>query len=200
MHRHLIPKFVGAVVLLTAFGGGAAYAFTASNTVQGSNAGEGNAAVSGYNVYNIEYAGVPAVGNPDTAGCQSPSCNTGGGPSSIGTMVWLNAPTVGGLTEQDGVQYVAFQLAPDNAHWAAVQLYNAAGTVTGGGGASSCSEHTTPISTPGFYDPAFGEGFFTSGAGIWICDVHATSADSQVTSGGAVPVSDISYIDVEAAQ
>jgi hypothetical protein len=193
MHRHLIPKFVGVVVLLTAFGGGAAYAFTASNTVNASNAGEGSAAVSGYNVYNIEYSGVQGVGDP----AYNP---TGNGPSATGTMVYLNAPTVGGLTEQDGVQYVAFQLAPDNAHWAAVQLYNAAGTVTGGGGASSCSEHTTPISTPGFYDPAFGEGFFTSGAGIWICDVHATSADSQVTSGGAVPVSDISYIDVEAAQ
>jgi hypothetical protein len=193
MHRHLIPKFVGVVVLLTAFGGGAAYAFTASNTVNASNAGEGSAAVSGYNVYNIEYSGVQGVGDP----AYNP---TGNGPSATGTMVYLNAPTVGGLTEQDGVQYVAFQLAPDNAHWAAVQLYNAAGTVTGGGGSSSCSEHTTPISTPGFYDPAFGEGFFTSGAGIWICDVHATSADSQVTSGGAVPVSDISYIDVEAAQ
>ena len=184
---------MGVVVLLTAFGGGAAYAFTASNTVNASNAGEGSAAVSGYNVYNIEYSGVQGVGDP----AYNP---TGNGPSATGTMVYLNAPTVGGLTEQDGVQYVAFQLAPDNAHWAAVQLYNAAGTVTGGGGASSCSEHTTPISTPGFYDPAFGEGFFTSGAGIWICDVHATSADSQVTSGGAVPVSDISYIDVEAAQ
>ena len=193
MHRHLIPKVVGAVVLLTALGGGAASAFTASNTVAPSFAGEGSAAVSGYNVYNIEYAGVQGVGDPAYN-------STGNGLSATGTMVYLNEPTVGGLTEQDGVQYVAFQLAPDNAHWAAVQLYNAAGTVTGGGGASSCSEHTTPISTPGFYDPAFGEGFFTSGAGIWICDVHATSADSQVTSGGAVPVSDISYIDVEAAQ
>jgi hypothetical protein len=206
MHRHLIPKFVGAVVLLTAFGGGAAYAFTASNTVQGSNAGEGNAAVSGYNVYNIEYAGVPAVGNPDTAGCQSPSCNTGGGPSSIGTMVWFaNPPTVGGLTEQDGVQYVAFQLAPDNAHWAAVQLYNAAGTVTGGGGASSCTEKTSPTANPAFWggdqgNGTLGEGSFDSTAGIWICNVHATAAGIQGTAGGPVPVSDISYIDVEAAQ
>ena len=198
MHRHLIPKFVGAVVLLTAFGGGAAYAFTASNTVQGSNAGEGKAAVSGYNVYNIEYAGVQGVGDP----AYNP---TGNGPSATGTMVYLNAPTVGGLTEQDGVQYVAFQLAPDNAHWAAVQLYNAAGTVTGGGGASSCTEKTSPTANPAFWggdqgNGTLGEGSFDSTAGIWICNVHATSADSQVTSGGAVPVSDISYIDVEAAQ
>jgi len=145
MHRHLIPKFVGVVVLLTAFGGGAAYAFTASNTVNASNAGEGSAAVSGYNVYNIEYSGVAGVGNPT----YNP---TGNGLSQTGSMVWLNAPTVGGLTEQDGVQYVAFQLTPDNAHWAAVQLYNAGATVIGGGGASQCSEHATATSTPGFYD------------------------------------------------
>jgi|GEM_PF-2462223 len=194
MHRHLIPKVVGAIVLLTALGGGAASAFTASNTVGASNAGEGSAAVSGYSVYNIEYAGVTGVGDPT----YNP---TGNGPSQTGSMVWLNGPTVAGISEQDGVQYVAFQLNPDNAHWAAVQLYNAGGTVIGGGGASSCSEHTTPTSTPGFYDPAFGEGTFNAGAGIWICDVHATPAGSMGGSGGgAVPVSDISYIDVEAAQ
>jgi hypothetical protein len=180
---------LGGAVAIAACG----FAYMASNTVSASSAGEGAAAVSGYNVYNIEYAGVAGVGNP----AYNP---TGNGPSAVGTMVYLNAPTVGGLTEQDGVQYVAFQLTPDNAHWAAVQLYNAAGTVTGGGGASSCSEHPTTTSTPGFYDSTLGEGFFTSGVGIWICDVHATSADSQVTLGGAVAVSDISYIDVEAAQ
>ena len=48
MHRHLIPKCVGVVVLLTAFGGGAAYAFTAGNTVNASLAGEGAGAVSGF--------------------------------------------------------------------------------------------------------------------------------------------------------
>jgi hypothetical protein len=198
MHRHLIPKFVGVVVLLTAFGGGAAYAFTASNTVNASNAGEGSAAVSGYNVYNIEYSGVQGVGDP----AYNP---TGNGPSATGTMVYLNAPTVGGLTEQDGVQYVAFQLAPDNAHWAAVQLYNAAGTVTGGGGASSCTEKTSPTANPAFWggdqgNGTLGEGSFDSTAGIWICNVHATAAGIQGTAGGPVPVSDISYIDVEAAQ
>jgi hypothetical protein len=195
MHRHLIAKIVGAVVLLTALGGGAASAFTASNTVGASNAGEGSAAVSGYTVYNIEYAGVTGVGDPT----YNP---TGNGPSQTGSMVYLNGPVVGGLSEQDGVQYVAFQLSPDNAHWAAVQVYNAAGVVTGGGGASSCSEHATPTSTPGFYDPAFGEGTFNSASGIWICDIHATAegAGGPGGAGGAVPVSDISYIDVEAAQ
>ncbi|MGO9148658.1 MAG: hypothetical protein ACLQFX_03105 [Acidimicrobiales bacterium] len=60
MHRHLIPKFVGAVVLLTALGGGAAYAFTASNTVPATYAGEGTGVVSGYTVYNIHYTGLTA--------------------------------------------------------------------------------------------------------------------------------------------
>jgi hypothetical protein len=195
MHRHLIPKFVGAVVLLTALGGGAAYAFTASNTVNASNAGEGSAAVSGYNVYNIEYAGVAGVGDPTYA-------PTGNGLSQTGSMVYLGAPTVGGISEQDAVQYVAFQLNPDNAHWAAVQLYNAGGTVIGGGGASQCSEHATTTSTPGFYDPAFGDGFFNPSYGIWICEMHATAAGSLGSdgAGGPVPVSDIYYIDVEAAQ
>jgi hypothetical protein len=62
MHRHLIPKFVGAVVLLTALGGGAAYAFTASNIVGSSYAGQGNGVVSGYVVSNISY-GVTWVAN-----------------------------------------------------------------------------------------------------------------------------------------
>jgi len=197
MHRHLIPKVVGAIVLLTALGGGAASAFTASNTVGASNAGEGSAAVSGYNVYNIEYAGVQDVGNPT----YNPD---GNGLSATGSMVWnANPSSVNGISQQDGVQYVAFQLNPDNAHWAAVQVYNAAGVVTGGGGASSCSEHATTTSSVGFYDPAFGEGtFFNSGAGIWICDIHATAAGSNGVGGlhGPVPVGDISYIDVEAAQ
>jgi hypothetical protein len=161
-------------------------------------AGEGSAAVSGYNVYNIEYAGVQGVGDPAYN-------STGNGLSATGTMVYLNEPTVGGLTEQDGVQYVAFQLAPDNAHWAAVQLYNAAGTVTGGGGASSCTEKTSPTANPAFWggdqgNGTLGEGSFDSTAGIWICNVHATAAGIQGTAGGPVPVSDISYIDVEAAQ
>lgn len=179
---------LGGAVAIAACG----FAYMASNTVDASSAGEGAAAVSGYHVYNIEYAGVQGVGDPT----YNPS---GNGLSATGSMVWLNAPTVGGLTEQDGVQYVAFQLDPDNAHWAAVELYDAAGTVTAGGGASQCSEHATATSTPGFYDASFGEGFFNSGAGIWICDMHAT-ADAGVTAGGAVPVSAISYIDVEAAQ
>jgi hypothetical protein len=195
MHRHLIPKIVGAIVLLTALGGGAASAFTASNTVGASNAGEGSAAVSGYNVYNIEYAGVAGVGNPAYEA-------SGNGPAPTGSMVWLNGPIVGGISEQDGVQYVAFQLNPDNAHWAAVQLYNANGVVIGGGGASACSEHATTTSTSGFYDPAVGapEGSFNAGAGIWICYVQSTPAGSTGVQGDAVPVSDISYIDVEAAQ
>src|ERR1039458_7570954 len=66
MHRHLVPKFVGAVVLLTALGGGAAYAFTAGNTVSPSLSGQGNGPVSGYVVTNISYGlgAANAVVNP----------------------------------------------------------------------------------------------------------------------------------------
>jgi len=71
MHRHLVPKLVGAIVLVTALGGGAAYAFTASNTVSPSYAGQGSATVSGYTVTNISYGlfAIPAVnpGDPQDA-------------------------------------------------------------------------------------------------------------------------------------
>jgi hypothetical protein len=143
------------VVLATA-----GFAYMASNTVDQSNAGEGAAVVSGYHVYNIDYAGVPAVGNP-----------TG----STGTMQWTGTPTVGGISQQDGVTTISFQLDPDNAHWAAIQLYNASGAVVGGGGASNCTEDT-----------------IDSSPGVWTCRVWE--------SGQPVPVNEISYIDVEAAQ
>ncbi len=67
MHRHLIPKVVGAAVLLAALGGGAASAFTASNNVSTSYAGEGIGVVSGYNVSNVHYtiaqSNTPVDGN-----------------------------------------------------------------------------------------------------------------------------------------
>ncbi len=67
MHRHLIAKVVGAVVLMTALGGGVASAFTAGNSVNTSLAGEGVGAVSGYVVSNIHYTitqeEAPVIGN-----------------------------------------------------------------------------------------------------------------------------------------
>jgi hypothetical protein len=178
MHRHLIPKFVGVVVLLTALGGGAAYAFTASNTVAPTFAGEGSGTVSGYAVSNISYTGLGAGG-----------ANLGGsfplsGPiaqGNTGTPEWLGAPVVNGLAQQDGVTTVSFTLSPDNATWAAVQLYNAGGVVIGGGGASNCGETS----------------------GVWTCNVYATAAECSadgLTCPTAVPMVDIAYLDVEAAQ
>ena len=73
MHRHLVPKFVGAVVLLTALGGGAAYAFTNANSMpSASYSGQGSAPVNGYVVTNISYglgAANPVVnpGDPQNA-------------------------------------------------------------------------------------------------------------------------------------
>ncbi len=43
------------VTMLIALVGAATYAFTASNTVPGSKAGEGTGAISGYTVSNIHY-------------------------------------------------------------------------------------------------------------------------------------------------
>ena len=68
MHRFMVPKIVGAVVLLSALGGGTAWAFTATNTVAPTQAGEGYGAVSGYTVSNVHYTLVqggntPAPGN-----------------------------------------------------------------------------------------------------------------------------------------
>ena len=55
MHRFMVPKIVGAVVLLSALGGGTAWAFTASNTVGPTYAGEGVGTVSGFVVSNVHY-------------------------------------------------------------------------------------------------------------------------------------------------
>jgi hypothetical protein len=170
MHRHLIPKFVGAVVLLTALGGGAAYAFTASNTVAPSFAGEGSGTVSGYTVYNISYTGLTTP----NAGANLPDNTYTGGSvpeGNTGTPNWIGEPGGSlGLDQQDGVTTVTFQLSPDNATWAAVQLYNSGGTVIGGGGASNCGET----------------------GGWWTCNIN--------NGGVAVPMVDIAYLDVEAAQ
>ena len=136
MHRHLIPKFVGAVVLLTALGGGAAYAFTAGNTVNASYAGEGTGTVSGYTVYNISYTGLTAP----NAGANLPDNNNTVGGSvaqgNTGTPLYIGTPA----GTQDGVTSVSFQLSPDNATWAAVTLYDSNGNSIGGGGASNCGE------------------------------------------------------------
>lgn len=170
MHRHLIGKLVGVAVVVASLGGGAAYAFTAGNTVAASNAGEGQAAVSGYTVYNIHYAGLSSP-NP---GVSLPDNNYNGGSvpqGNTGTPQYIGTPGGNlGLAQQDGVTSVSFQLNPDNANWAAVQLYNSGGTIIGGGGASNCGETS----------------------GVWTCNVN--------NGGSPVPMYNIAYIDVEAAQ
>ena len=55
MHRFMVPKIVGAMVLLSALGGGTAWAFTANNTVGPTYAGEGVGSVSGFVVSNVHY-------------------------------------------------------------------------------------------------------------------------------------------------
>lgn len=150
-------------VLLMLAGAGAisagGYAYMAGNTVNASNVGEGSQLVSGYTVYNLDYSGVPDVGNPNLL---------------TGTMQYLGTPTdSNGISEQDGVTQVSFQLSPDNAHWAAVQLYDSNKAVIGGGGASNCTEN---LSTR-----------------VWTCNVGGAG-------NAPIPASQIRWIDVEAAQ
>lgn len=135
------------------------YAYMAGNTVSASNVGEGSNTVSGYVVSNIDYSGVADVGNPTGA---------------TGTMTYYNPSPldVNGISEQDGVSTVSFTLSPDNAHWAAVQLYNSNKQIIGGGGASNCIEDST--------------------SHVWTCQVSGPS--------GPVNAEDIAWIDVEAAQ
>ncbi len=61
MKRHLVAKLVGATVLLGALGGGVASAFTASNNVTPSYAGEGVGSVSGYVVSDVHYTLAPSL-------------------------------------------------------------------------------------------------------------------------------------------
>lgn len=153
-----LPRRLALIGGAAAIGAGA-FAFMAGNNVRPSNVGEGSAAVSGYTVYNIDYSGVPAVGNPTGA---------------VGTMQYTGTPIdSNGISEQDGVTTVSFQLSPDNAHWAAVQLYGPGKGVIGGGGASNCTENLTTH--------------------VWTCTVTNSS-------GGPVPASQIYWIDVEAAE
>jgi len=49
------PRTIIALAMLTAILAAGAYAFTASNTVPGSNAGSGSGVVSGYTATNISY-------------------------------------------------------------------------------------------------------------------------------------------------
>ena len=125
--------------------GSAGFAYMATNTVDPSNAGQGTGTVSGYHVYDVHY---PAAG-----------------------LVALGTSQPG--DSQNGVTQVAFKVDPDNAGFTAVDLYDNAGTLLGGGGATNCSR---------------------AGSGVWTCTVGTLSGN------GPIPVTDIKYVDVEAVQ
>jgi hypothetical protein len=63
-----VPKIVGAAALLTALGGGAAYAFTANNDVGPTYAGEGHGPVYGYTASNIHYTLAQVLPNSSITG------------------------------------------------------------------------------------------------------------------------------------
>jgi hypothetical protein len=64
-HRKMTRSLV--VIVLALLVAAATYAFTASNTVPGSNAGSGSGAISGYTVSNIHYQpNATTAGNLDS--------------------------------------------------------------------------------------------------------------------------------------
>lgn len=126
--------------------GTAGFAYMASNTVDPSNAGQGTGVVSGYHVYDVHY---PAAG-----------------------LAALNTNKPG--DSQNGVTQVAFKVDPNNAGFAAVDLYDANGTLLGGGGATNCSKDTT--------------------TSVWTCTVGALVGQAPI------PVTEIRYVDIEAVQ
>jgi hypothetical protein len=138
----------GAVVIATA-----GFAYMASNTVATSYLGQGTGTVSGYAVTNISFDGIPTMGG-----------------GQIGTLAPLTTYAPGDA--QDGVTTVSFNVNPDNATFAAVDLYNGSGNIVGGGGASNCHE----------------------AGGLWTCTVTANDGSSPI------PVTQIFYIDVLASQ
>ncbi len=99
MHRFLIPKIVGAAVLLSTLGGGAAYAFTASNNVNTSLAGEGVGTINGYTAYNIHYhltAASPVTYGDNTV-IDGIAFNLNNPATQVGVSLWENSSTnVGG--------------------------------------------------------------------------------------------------------
>ena len=123
--------------------GTSGFAYMASNTVSTSHAGQGSGSVAGYNVYDVHY---PAAG-----------------------LVAL--PTTKPGDSQNGVTQVSFKVSPDNAGFAAVDLYDSNGNLLGGGGASNCSES----------------------GGVWTCTV----GDGN---NNPIPVTEIADVDVEAVQ
>ena len=175
----ILPRkllLLGGAAVLAAGG----FAYMSSNGVSASNAGEGVGVVSGYTVANFHYTGLSSPNGGVAFPNNNYSETANGSLGNTGSPNWLGAPVVNGFALQDGVTSVSFQLNPDNATWAAVQLYNSSKAVIGGGGASNCGETS----------------------GWWTCIVKATP--NEVTAdglpNGAVPMYDIAYVDVEAAQ
>lgn len=139
--------FGGTVIVATA-----GFAYMASNTVAPSNSGQGTGVVSGYNVTNISFDGIYVMGG-----------------GQVGTMTAISATSPG--APQNQINTVSFKLSPDNATFAAVQLYTSSNVLVGGGGASNCHE----------------------AGGLWTCAV------TGVGSYFPTPLN-VRYVDVEASQ
>lgn len=82
--KHFVAKVVVATALLSAVGGGAAYAFTATNTVPQSLAGVGVGTVSGYSISDITYPNPALVNGTDYITMVNFVTNAHAGSASVG--------------------------------------------------------------------------------------------------------------------
>jgi len=149
--RVVLPLGAAAVV------GSAGFAYMATNTVSGSNAGQGTGVVSGYSVTDVHYPN-----------------GTFTSPSGNSYNCLQNLPAAHPGDSQTGIECVSFKVRPDNAGFAAVDVYDASGNQLGGGGATECAEDATST--------------------VWTCGVSAGPV------GSAIPVTLIRKVDIEAIQ
>jgi hypothetical protein len=99
VRRFLVPKIVGAAVLLSTLGGGAAYAFTANNVVNTSLAGEGVGNINGYTAYNIHYhlAQATPVAYDQNTVIDGVAFNLNNAATQVGVSLWsYGGANVGG--------------------------------------------------------------------------------------------------------
>lgn len=82
--KHFVAKVVIVAALLCAVGGGAAYAFTASNSVSASLAGVGVGTVNGYAISNITYPNPALVNGTDYITTVNFVTNAYAGSASVG--------------------------------------------------------------------------------------------------------------------
>ena len=135
MRNLLKPRtFVVAAVAMLLSGG--AYAFTASNTVPATTAGNGSAAISGYTVSNVTYAlSSSSPGTPASPVITGITFTLTGTSATVGAT----APTV-----EDAVFATGSSSSADYSSCTGSWTKGTTGTSTHGTGTYTCSNTTAP--------------------------------------------------------